>query len=152
VSIVDGIMAMVGGDADRAAATLGDAVDLGQRFGEPDLLAMALLGLGQAQIQLGRTAEGASALDEAMVFVTGGEVSPIVAGIVYCAVILTCQRIYDVRRASEWTSALDRWCDRQSQLVAFRDACLVHRSQLFQLEGAWSEALEEARRARDWST
>lgn len=152
VSAVEGLMAMVGGDAEKASVTFEEAVTLGERFGEPDLLAMALLGLGQARIQRGLTAEGVQALDESMVSVTSGEVSPILAGIVYCAVILTCQRIYDLRRSSEWTVALDRWCARQSQLVAFRDACLVHRSQLFQLRGAWSEALEEARRARDWST
>jgi DNA-binding CsgD family transcriptional regulator len=35
----------------------------------------------------------------------------------------------------------------QSQLVAFGGACLIHRSEILQLGGDWTEALSEARRA-----
>jgi DNA-binding CsgD family transcriptional regulator len=137
------------GDPDAAIAAGRAAVATGERFGDADLFALAAQDLGILLIKGGRVAEGLGLLDEAMVSVTAGELSPIVNGFVYCGVIMGCQAAYEPRRAQEWTAALARWCEQQPDLVSFTGTCLVHRSEIMQLHGAWPDALEEARRAAE---
>jgi DNA-binding CsgD family transcriptional regulator len=135
------------GDLEGAAATAAAAVEVGERFGDRDLFALAIHEQGIVVTKTGRVAEGLRLLDEAMVAVTAGECSPVVAGVVYCGVILACEDVYDVRRAQEWTAALTRWCEEQPDLISFRGRCLVHRAQLKRLHGDWPAALDEARLA-----
>ena len=137
------------GELEAAAATAGDAAATGERFGDQDLFALAAHEQGHILIRLGRPREGLALLDEAMVAVTGSELSPIVSGIVYCGAILACRDAHEPRRSREWTAALTEWCNRQPDLVAFTGRCLTHRAQVMQLDGAWSEALEEARQAAE---
>jgi ATP/maltotriose-dependent transcriptional regulator MalT len=137
----------VSGDLEGAAATAAAAAEIGERFGDRDLFALAVHVQGTVVAKSGRVAEGLRLLDEAMVAVTAGEVSPVVSGMVYCGVILACEDVYEVRRAQEWTAALMRWCEQQPDLVSFRGRCLVHRAQLMRLHGDWPAALGEARLA-----
>ncbi|MET9311561.1 LuxR C-terminal-related transcriptional regulator [Kribbella sp. NPDC003505] len=111
---------------------------------EPDAIVLAALGRGNCLNLLGRGAEALKALDEAMVQVTASQVGPEVAGMAYCSVIALCMNLYDIRRAQEWTQALTGWCDQQSGLVPYRGACLVHRAQILQYRGAWSDAADAA--------
>ena len=139
------------GDWEAAYAAAADAAEISERFGEADLFALAVHEQGHALVKQGQVEEGLGLLDEAMVAVTAGELSPIVTGLIYCSVIEGCQEVYALRRAQEWTAALTHWCEQQPDMVAFTGRCLVHRAEIMQLHGAWREALEEARRAGERS-
>jgi DNA-binding CsgD family transcriptional regulator len=145
-----GLRALDSGDPSAAFGFFEDAAAIAARFDDPDLSTLGRLGRGECLIAMGETARGVAFLDEAMVAVTAGEVSPINAGIVYCAAIEAFQAIFDLRRAQEWTTALSRWCDDQPDLVPFRGRCLVYRAELMQFHGLWQEAVAEAGRAADW--
>jgi DNA-binding NarL/FixJ family response regulator len=137
------------GDVEAARSTLSRAHEIGRRFVDNDLIAMAMLGMGTACVQAGETARGLAALDEVMIAVEAREVSPVVSGVLYCAVIDVCHQVFDLRRAHEWTEGLDRWCASQPELVPFRGQCQVHRAQVLQLHGAWPAALTIAESVTD---
>jgi tetratricopeptide (TPR) repeat protein len=135
------------GDPARGLELFSEAVAIGKRYGNRDLTTVARQGQGRALIKLGKVSEGLALLDEAMVCVTAGELSPLHVGDVYCSVIDACSEIFDLRRAQEWTSALSQWCERQPDLLPYRGACLVRRAEIMQLHGSWADALQEASRA-----
>ena len=147
--LIPAALQMIGqGRWPEAQDTFIELGELAQRFEDRDLVTFSRLGRGQCHVVLGRPDDGVAEFDEAMISVTTDEVSPMTAGIVYCAVIMACQELFDLRRAQEWTDALTRWCASQPDLVPYRGQCLVHRSELMQLRGKWTEAFEEAQTAR----
>ena len=137
------------GDVSGASTLFAEAADFGRRFGEPDLRVMARHGMGRALIRAGRIGDGIALLDEAMVSLEAGEVSPIFAGDIYCSVIEASLEVFDARRAREWTTALAQWCQSQPDLVPYTGQCLVRRAEIMQLHGDWSGAITIARNACD---
>lgn len=132
------------GDLDRALTHFEQALALGERFADRELVAMAHLGLGIARIRRGDFAAGLTYVDELMIAVEAREVSAVVAGVLYCTVIGVCHEVFDLRRAQEWTEGLTRWCAAQPDLVPFQGQCQVHRAQILQLHGAWPDAMDIA--------
>jgi DNA-binding CsgD family transcriptional regulator len=145
-----GVRAFREGDPATAATAFLRAIDIGNKFGDKDLVALALQGHGRALIRSGEVPRGISLLDEAMVAVVAGEISPVVAGPVYCSVLASCRELFDLRRAQEWTAALTDWCASQPGLVPYRGHCQLHRADLLQLHGDWQSAAAEAALARDY--
>src|SRR4051794_12411345 len=142
-----GYRAVRTGDTAQAQQAFSAAVRVGEKFADADLVTMALQGQGRALIRAGEISRGITLLDEAMVAVTAGEVSPLTAGGVYCSVLDACGEIFDLRRAQEWTAALEQWCASNPDMVPYRGHCLVRRAEILQLHGAWADALEQAKQA-----
>ncbi|WP_168625761.1 MULTISPECIES: response regulator transcription factor [unclassified Cryobacterium] len=147
--LAEGLGGLYGGRVEDAARPFALAAQLGDDYGDTDLSALGRLGQGQALVATGDTGRGLTMLDEALVAVTTGEVSPIASGLVYCAVVYTCHLAFDVQRARTWTAALDHWCSSQPDAVVFSGECHAHRATLFRLHGAWDEALAAAHLAED---
>ena len=133
------------GDFETAHAAATEIARIGERFDDPDLVAMGAMEQGNSLVRQGKTEQGLRLVDETLAAVSAGDLSPIVAGIVYCNTIAFCRDVYEVRRAREWTAALTRWCEEQPEMVAHNGLCLVHRAELMTIGGAWAAALEELR-------
>ena len=134
-------------DFENAYAAAATAVAIGERCSDADLVACARHQQGRIRLQQGQLETGLALLDETMVAVTGGELSPLVTGLMYCSIIQACQAVYAIDRSREWTAALAEWCDDHPDMVVFAGVCRVHRAEIMQLQGAWPGAIEEARRA-----
>lgn len=134
---------LAAGDPAGAHASATAAAEIAERFGDRDLLALAVHEQGRTLLEQGRIDTGLGRLDEAMVSVTADKLSPKVTGLIYCSVIKMCHEVFALDRAQEWTAALTAWCGQQPGLVAFTGRCLIHRAEILQIRGAWREALEE---------
>ena len=120
--------------------------DLGRRFDEPDLVAVGLHGEGRALIKSGHVVDGLALVDEAMVTVLDGRLTPLWSGNLYCHTIAACHEVADVRRMTRWTDLAERWLTTFPAAVVFGGLCGVHRAQLLLLRGEWDEAEQRALR------
>jgi len=143
---------VIEGDVESALTAFDQAVDIGRRFQNADVVAFARHARARALLRMNQRSDGFALLDEVMVAVTSGEVAPMITGVIYCSVISACHDAFDLRRAQEWTTALAGWCSSHPDMVPFRGTCLVRRSELMQLHGAWADAIAEAQRASEWLT
>jgi tetratricopeptide (TPR) repeat protein len=129
-----------------------EAVKIAQRMAEegaalgevePRINGMALE--GALRLELGDLEAGFALLDEAMLVVMAGELSPMSTGLSFCDVIATASNVFELSRCREWSEALTRWCEAQESAVAFTGKCLVLRAEVLQMSGAWDDAFAAAR-------
>jgi DNA-binding CsgD family transcriptional regulator len=140
---------MRSGDYDGGFRTAGQAAEIGERFGDADLVWLARDEQARALANQGRLRDALALVDEVFVVAVADELSPIVTGIVYCNTIAFCRDVFELRHAREWTETLTQWCERQPEMVAHNGLCLVHRAEIMELQGAWDQALDEARQAAE---
>jgi len=133
-------------DYDTALALAQQALDIGTRFGDRDLMALGLHDRGRVLVAKGQVGEGMTLIDEATVAAVSGELGPLATGIIYCNTITACNGLADYRRAGEWSEAAKRWCERQA-ISGFPGMCRVYRAGIMRRRGNWPEAEQEARRA-----
>ncbi|HYT38942.1 MAG TPA: hypothetical protein VEN99_05500, partial [Acidimicrobiia bacterium] len=118
----------------------------GRRHGDRNLVGAGMVGEGRVLIKLGRVLEGLPLLDEGMLEASSPDMSPIWAGNIYCHLMAACYELGDIRRAAAWTQSTAEWCDRMAPAVLFKGICRVHRAQVMQIRGAWTQAQDEAER------
>jgi tetratricopeptide (TPR) repeat protein len=136
------------GDFDLALEQADKALAIGERTGDRDGQALALLRKGRVLVKKGLVTDGMAYIDEAMVAAVGGELRPFATGQIYCATIDVCNELCDYDRAGEWTDAARRWCERKS-ITGFPGICRVHKAEILRLRGRWLEAESEAVRASE---
>ena len=146
LALARGSGAVMMGELETAGDAFGRAHELAARFGDRNLEAMALVFKGTVLVMTGDVTEGLALLDEATASAVSGELEPLATGMVYCVTIHSCQALGDCGRASEWTEAANRWCDRLD-LSGFPGACRVHRAEIMRLQGNWDKAEEQAMQA-----
>jgi DNA-binding CsgD family transcriptional regulator len=147
--VFEATVARYSGDLDRAGALVDRAAEMGRRFRDPELIAMAVHTQGLVRIAMGDVAAGIALLDEAMTSVVAGELGPFYTGIVYCNVIGACLELADIGRAGEWSEAARAWCESLPPESPFPGLCRINRAEVARLRGAWAEAEAEAVRATE---
>ncbi|MBP1136298.1 ATP/maltotriose-dependent transcriptional regulator MalT [Arthrobacter sp. PvP023] len=128
------------GPAQAAAARL-DA--LANRLADPTLGCFARVIAGLGGVRAGRTEDGFSDLDEAMLPVLAGAVAPVWAGDIYCTVIHLCHQLGDLARMRAWTGALEQWTAGLSATFVYTGVTRIHELQLVSAEGGWDAVERE---------
>jgi DNA-binding NarL/FixJ family response regulator len=120
--------------------------EFGRRHVEHNLIAAGMVAEGRVLIRLGRAQEGVALLDEGMLEASSEDLLPNWAGNIYCHLMAACYELGDIRRAAAWTQSTSEWCDQMAPAVLFKGICRVHRAQVMQIRGAWTQAHDEAER------
>ena len=142
------IRATLGSNPTSGLGIHNEILAIAKRFGDEDLVVLSRQGQGRSRLHSGDIAAGQAVMDEVMVAITTGHVSPLVMGLVYCSVIMGLRQVYDVGRAREWTAAVQHWYESQPEVEMYHGECLVYRAEVLEQTGDWQTALEEMVNAR----
>lgn len=106
-------LAKMAQEPDVAERHAGRALEIARELRHADLEISALSQLGLAFVGAGRWEEGMALLDEAMAVALGGEARDAFAiGDTCCQMLVACDRIADLERASEWCRIVIEFTER----------------------------------------
>ena len=132
--LVRSVIAELSGKLEESLAHAERAFEIGTRFGDGALQALALVSKGSVLTYLGELDRGLALLDEASTSALSGELDPFAACMVYCRTISRTHDVGDFERARQWTEAASRWQEEQ-EASGFPGACRIHRSEILWLGG-----------------
>jgi DNA-binding CsgD family transcriptional regulator len=131
------------GDMERVRCLGVYAKDLAGRLGLFDLQMLGLAVEGLALVGLGDVADGMRRLDEATTAAVAGEMETFqgVASTL-CVMVIACERVQDVDRASQWCHHFMEFCSRNG-LRGQLALCRVHYASVLTARGRWDEAEDQ---------
>jgi tetratricopeptide (TPR) repeat protein len=122
--------------------------EIGERHGDGDVAALAMVLEGHALARLGQLSESSALLDEAMAAASTGELGVLATGLVFCQAICTCIDAFDLKRAGEWIDLVQGSVGRIGPPDMGHD-CRTHLVAVRIVRGQWSEAAVEAEAASE---
>ncbi|RZS68535.1 regulatory LuxR family protein [Agromyces ramosus] len=140
VRLAPAVAQLGSGNPEEARQEFEAVLTIAEQHDDRELAAVTRLGLGKTLIETGASAEGFRCFDRAMTAVAAGDVAPVSAGVISCALISDAIMAFDLERAGEWTSVLDRWCRDQPELITFSGQRHALQAALLLIRGAWAEA------------
>ena len=126
-------------DTAKARTLAARAVELGRRFGAPELEMLGLGLEGRALVSEGELEEGMRRLDEATTVALAGE-----AKLLYCVawaccyLVSACERVRDYERAAQWCTRVGEFCGQHD--IFLLNTCRAHYASVLSWQGRWEEA------------
>lgn len=146
LAVFHALGALMASQVDAAIGLTDRALELANRYNDPNARAMATSFKGIALVLRGDVSTGIALVDEAAASAGTGQLDLRVAGDIWCNTIAATRTAGDYKRAAQWADEAERWM-RRNDVGGFPGICQVHRAELKKLRGHWVEAEQEARRA-----
>ena len=130
-------------DTQTARRLAAEAVEVGRRFGVPEL-EMVGLGLeGVALVSEGDLAAGMQRLDEATAAALSGDAEILVCvAWACCYLIAACEQVRDYDRAGEWCERVSAFCERHAIALPL-GVCRANHAGVLTWQGRWTDAEAE---------
>ncbi len=134
---------IIGEDPATARRLGAYAVELGRRFGVPELEMVGLAHEGLALVSDGELGQGMRRLDEATAAALTGEAKILVCvAWACCYLIAACEQVRDYDRAAQWCRRMGEFCERH-EIGILLGVCRAKYAGVLTWQGRWKQAEDE---------